>query len=114
MALTAIGPVTIAHGDPVFGSSASPTAHGIRSLTVSGSASWTATDTLEELVANQATRITRAGFTGVVEWLNFDDALMSNRTGDYILIEFSRDADQKSSMTADDVPFTLNAAGPLP
>lgn len=114
MGLVAIGPVTISHGNPSFGSSASPTAHGIRSLTVSGSCSWAASDTLEELVANEGNRITKYGFTGVLEWLEFDDALLANRTGDYLLSDFSRDADHKSSLTVTDVPFTLTAAGPLP
>lgn len=113
MGLIAIGPVAINHGDPKFSTSARPGARGIRSLAVSGSCSWAASDTLEELVANE-NQITIHGHTGILAWLTFDDSLMGSRTGDYIIDGFARDADQESSLTEDDVPFTLTAAGPLP
>lgn len=114
MGLVSIGPVSISHGNPSFGSSASAVGHGIRSLTISGSCSWAAANTLEELVANQDNRTTKAGHTGVLEWLEFSDALLSSRTGDYILKDFGIDADHKASLTTTDVPFTLIAAGPMP
>lgn len=112
--LISIGPVLINHGDPKFSSSGESTAHGVRSLTISGSCSWSASDTLEELVANEHARVTKYGHTGVLEWLQFEGPLLHSRTGDYLLKGFARDADHASSLTFDDVPFSLVAAGPLP
>ena len=114
MGLVAIGPVSISHGDPKFASSARSVGHGIRSLTIGGSCSWAAANTIEEMVANEDNRTTKAGHTGVLEWLEFDDALLGSRTGDYILEDFGIDADQESSLTTTDVSFTLVAHGPMP
>ncbi len=114
MGLVSIGPVTVSHGDPKFTSSASPLGHGIRTLAVSGSCAWADALTLEELVANEHNRTTRGGYTGVMEWLAFDDALLSGRTGDYLIETFVVDADHKSSLTTSDLPFTFTAAGPMP
>ncbi len=110
MGLVAIGPVAISHGDPAFATSASPIDHGIESLSIGGSCSWAAAHTLRELVKNQDNRTTSAGHTGILEWLEFDDALLDPLTGYYILEGFSIDADQRSSLTTTDVPFTLTAA----
>lgn len=110
MALVAIGPVTISHGDPEFSWDSSPTGHGIRSGSVSGSASWAAVNTLSELVANQDNRVTKAGHTGVYEWLEFDDDLLGSYTGYYLLEGFALTPGHKASLTTTDVPFTLTAA----
>lgn len=114
MALVSIGPVTISHGDPKFSDSAEADGKGIESVTITGSCSWAASDTLRELVKNPANRTTKAGYTGVLETLVFDDDLLASLTGDYILQRFARDADQQSSLTTTDVSFTLTAAGPMP
>lgn len=110
MALTAIGPVTINHGDPSFSYSGGPTGHGIRTGSISGSASWAAVNTLSELVANPDAQTTIGGRTGVLEWLEFSDSLMGSKTGYYLLEDFTQDADHRASLTATDVGFTLSAA----
>lgn len=110
MALVAIGPVAISHGDPAFSSSASPTGHGIESLSIGGSCSWAASDTLRELVKNPADLRIVAGHEGVLAWLVFDDDLLGAITGYYLLEGFSRDADHRSSLTTTDVSFSLTAA----
>lgn len=110
MALVAIGPVAISHGDPAFSSSGSAAGHGVRSRTIGGSCSWAAWHTLDELVANEAARTTVRGHTGVVEWLEFDDALLGNWTGYYVLEQWGGSASQKDSLTTTDAPFTLTAA----
>lgn len=108
--LVSIGPVVISHGDPEFSFDSSPTEHGIRTGSVGGSISWAAAQTLSELVANPATQTTIAGRTGVLEWLEFDDALLGAFTGYYLLESFGIAAGQKDSLTTADVPFTLQAA----
>lgn len=110
MALVAIGPAEISHGDPAFTSTANPTGHGIRSRTIGGSCSWDAWHTLDELVANRAAQTTVAGHTGVLEWLEFDDDLLEPFTGYYLLEQWNGTAAQKDSLSADDVPFSLTAA----
>ena len=110
MGLVAIGPVTISHGNPSFATGASPTGHGIESVTISGTCSWDASKTLRELVKNPYNQTTKSGHTGVLEWLEYDDDLLDDLTGWYILKGFDRDADQQSSLTTTDVPFTLQAA----
>lgn len=109
MGLTAIGPVAISHGDPGFSSSAAPTTHGIEAVTISGSCSWAASSTLRELVLNPFAQTTVGGFTGVREWLYFDDDLLGDLEGEYLLQKFDRNAGQKDSLTTADVPFTLTA-----
>lgn len=110
MALVSIGPVAISHGDPAFSSSGRPTGHGIRSRTIAGSCSWAAWHTLDELVANEDAQTTVGGRTGVQEWLEFDDEMLGNFTGYYLLEEWNGSADHKASLTTTDVPFTLTAA----
>lgn len=110
MALVAIGPIAISHGDPTFSASVSPTGRGMRSRSIGGSCSWAAAQTLEELVGNESAQVTIKGRTGVLEWLEFDDALLANYTGDYLLEDFSTNADHKASLTLTDVPFTLTVA----
>lgn len=108
MALIAIGPVSISHGDPEFSSATA--GHGVRSRSIGGSCSWAAANTLDELVVNEAARVTVKGHTGVLEWLEFDDALLGSWTGNYILEGFVINASQKDSLTTTDCPFTLTAA----
>lgn len=110
MALTAIGPVTISHGNPAFATGAAPTTHGIEAVTITGTCSWDASKTLRELVKNPHTQTTVGGFTGVQEWLYFDDDLLDDMEGDYLLLSFDRDASHKDSLTTTAVPFTLAAA----
>lgn len=110
MGLVAIGPVTISHGNPSFSSSASPTGHGIRSRRFGGSCSWAAANVLDGLVSNSHARTTIDGHTGVVEWLEFDDAMLSSWTGYYLLEDFTIDAGQRDSLATTDCPFTLTAA----
>lgn len=115
MGLVSIGAVAISHGDPVFSWRSAPTAHGIRPASIAGSASWAAVKALGELVANATARRTVGGFTGVLEYIVFDDTLLSDLTGYYLLQDFTISAGQQDSLTATDVPFTLSAAylGPL-
>lgn len=108
MALVAIGSVAISHGDPSFSSATA--GRGVRSRTIGGSCSWAAALTLDELVPNEAARTTVKGHTGVLEWLEFDDALIGAWTGNYILESFVINASQKDSLTTADCPFTLTAA----
>lgn len=110
MGLISIGPVSISHGNPDFGTSATPTNHGAESVSISGSCSWAASSTLRELVNNPDNQTTIGGHTGVLEWLEFDDDLLGDLTGYYLLENFSRSADHKASLTTTDVPFTLTAA----
>lgn len=110
MGLVAIGPVTISHGNPQFGTSGAPTEHGIESVSISGSCSWAAAHTLRELVKNPDAQTTVGGRTGVLEWLEYDDDLLGPLTGYYLLEGFSIDAGQKDSLTTTDAPFTLAAA----
>ncbi len=114
MGLVAIGPVAIAHGDPGITNAVDPTDHGVEVLTVTGSCSWAASDTLREMVKNEAARITSHGHTGILDELTFDDALLSALTGQYIIKSFVRTAGQQDSLTTTDVPFTMVAVGPLP
>lgn len=110
MGLVSIGPVTVSHGDPQFGASATPLSHGIESFSIAGSCSWAAAHTLRELVKNPDARSTVGSRTGVLEWLEFDDALLEPFTGYYLLEAFSISAAQKDSLTTADVPFTLSCA----
>lgn len=110
MGLVAIGPIAVSHGDPVFGVGADPTDHGMESVTIAGSCSWAAWHSLRELVGNPATRITKGGHDGVLEWLEFDDDLLGPLSGDYILERFTGNVAQKDSLTTTDAPFTLQAA----
>lgn len=110
MALVAIGPVAISHGDPAFSSAASGAGNGIRSRTIAGSCSWAAWHTLDELINNESLHRTIKGHKGVVEWLEFDDDLLTPFTGDYVLEQWNGTAGQKDSLTTEDVPFTLTCA----
>ena len=115
MGLVSIGAAAIDHGDPVYSWRSSPDSHGIRAASIGGSASWAAAKTLGELVANPTGRQTVGGFTGVLEYIVFDDSLLSDLTGYYLLQDFTISAGQQDSLTTTDVPFTLSAAylGPL-
>ena len=110
MGLVAIGPVAISHGNPQFGTAAAPTTHGIESVSISGSCSWSAVHTLRELVNNPAAQTTIGGYTGVLEWLEYDDDLLEPLTGYYLLERFNLDADQQDSLATTDAPFTIQAA----
>ena len=110
MGLVSIGPVTVSHGNPAFATGASPIGHGIESVTISGTCSWAASKTLRELVKNQDARVTKAGRTGVLEWLVFDDDLLDDLTGYYLLEGMSRDADHSASLNTTDVAFSISAA----
>ncbi len=110
MALTAIGPVTVSHGDPSFVANSAPTTHGIDDVTIAGSCSWTAEKQLREMVRNPDNRTTVGGRTGVLEWLAFDDTLLDDWTGYYLLETFNVTAGHTASLASTDVPFTLTAA----
>lgn len=110
MGLVSIGPVAVSHGNPSFDADAVPTDHGIDSVTIAGSCSWAAAKSLRALVRNQANRTTKGGHTGILEWLVFDDDLLDDWTGYYIVEGFRLSAQQKDSLTTEDVPFTLSAA----
>lgn len=118
MSLVAIGPVAIDHGDPKFNWTSSPTAHGIRTCTIGGSCSFDAVKQLSELVngADPADRRTVGGRTGILEYIEFDDDLLDDLSGYYLLEGFGFDAEQQHSLAATDVPFSLTAAylGDLP
>jgi hypothetical protein len=109
MGLASIGSITIQHGDPDFTWTSSPTAHGIRAASISGSCTWLQADQLSELAANPATT-TIGGQTGVKVWVVFDDALLASKTGYYLLKSFDQKATQKSSLASSDVNFSLSAA----
>lgn len=110
MALVSIGAVTISHGDPEFSWDSTPTSHGIRGGSISGSCSWTAVQTLSELIANPDTQTTIGGRTGVLEYLVFDDTKLGTFTGYYLLEQFTVSPDHRSSLTTTDVPFSITCA----
>jgi hypothetical protein len=110
VALVAVGPVTINHGDPTFATGSGT--HGARLLTIGGSCSWAAWHTLDELVTTSV-KTTIKGYTGVLEWLAFDDALLAPLTGYYLLSDWRGSADQRASLTTEDAPFTVQAVGNL-
>lgn len=110
MGLISIGPVAVSHGNPRFGLSAAPTEHGIDSTVIAGSCSWAAAKTLRELVRNPYAQTSVGTHTGVLEMLVFDDNLLEDWTGPYLLEKFDSDPDQPDSLADTDCPFTLTAA----
>ena len=107
--LATIGPIVIGHGDPQFSWASTPD-DGIRPGTISGSCSWAQAKQLSELVANRGRRTSVGGRSGVLEYIVFDDDLLDDFTGWYLLESFALSPAHKHSLTTTDVPFTLSAA----
>lgn len=107
MSLTYIGPLNIAaHYDPSFEFTSSPDSHGIRDARIAGFCSWETVETLSELLANDARRISFGSVTGVLERIWFSDDLLKSFSGWYLLDSLSLPAEQRDSVL-DIVGFTL-------
>lgn len=108
MSVTAIGSVVISfHGAPSFSRSSSPTSRAGQEATISGRLDWAQIDQLAELLNNPALQRTVGGATGILEYLDTNDAKLASRKGWYLFSNFKDDPEQQHSLANSPVPFSL-------
>jgi hypothetical protein len=106
--LREIGPVTVDYRNPSLRWTAEPTNGGMQPCTISGTIPVAQGHTLRELCANEAARITKQGFSGVLEWIEMDGDHLAPLAGNYLLQRFDFDVD-RAFVYGGRVAFTLTA-----
>lgn len=112
MSVQYIGPVEVVIGNPAFSWSGPPAPRGIRAASISGMLTWEPAQQLSELVANFDEAVTISGYTGILESIYADDALLSPFNGWYLLQSFDMSPSQEHSLGSVSsawVPFSLAA-----
>ncbi len=115
MGLIGIGPVELGprdHGNPTYSWGANASSRS-RQATIGGLMPWVKADQILQLVES-SDRQTIAGTTGILEYIEFSGDLLSPKSGDYLILDFSTDPNKAHTMDPDGAPFSLSLAGPLP
>lgn len=107
--LRSIGPVEVEFRNPSLRWTSTPNTHGIRTCSIGGTVEMADGHTLAELINNPAARITKGGFTGVLEYLVFDGDAVGPLQGYYLLQSFDLDIDRQY-VYGGRVAFTMTAA----
>lgn len=109
--LLAIGPVPVTYRDPKLSFSGDPTTHGISACSIGGLIEHNKAQQLRELVNNPTDRMTVGGFTGILEYVDFDGDTMSAFAGWYLLQSFEIQIEQQWSIhgVSGLTPFSLSA-----
>lgn len=110
MSLARIGPVEVEHGDPSFGWQGGSDGAGVRSASIEGLCTWSQAQRLSEMVANPDRRMTVAGRSGALEYVHFDDDMLGDFCGWYLLERANLTPSQPDSMSAFTAPFSIAAA----
>ena len=106
--LRTIGAIAVDYRNPSLSWTSSPTNHGVRSCSISGTIEMAKGHQLAELVNNPAAQTTVGPATGVLEWVAMDGDALVSLTGYYLLESFDLDIEHQY-VFADRVGFTLKA-----
>lgn len=86
--LLSIGPVAVDYRRPSLKWTSNPSNKGVRECSISGLIPLDAVHELSELVASPAEFRTIGGYTGVLEWMEFDGDVLLTFTGYYLISSF--------------------------
>lgn len=101
MSLRSIGPIAIDHRDPSLSWTSAPDANGARPAQIGGVALVASVQQLAELVANHDRRTSYGTYTGVLEFVDFDDEdLVGPSRGWYLLTSLSKNVEYRWSVTS--------------
>lgn len=108
MGLTNIGPVAVRVRKPAFNWTSSASAQGQRAGAFAGVVQWAQAQQLSELVDNPGRRLTIGPSNGVLEPLWFDDVLLAQFSGWYLLDSFELLGDWQWSGHGIDYPVAFS------
>lgn len=109
MSLGYIGPIPVDfHGDPTFTWQSAANANGMRSASIGGYFDWPVAHQVLELVNNPGRVVTVGDVAGVLDVVWFDDDLLRDLRGWYLIENASINPAQIDSI-AGCVPLTINA-----